>query len=128
MIKAYLTWIATPYEGEDMEIRYRIYEDEELIINKSNFVDYCKPVLCGLVSIEKLLNVLKNYKDQNVIIIINDGALYEILNETSMTKKREVQNKGAEIRGEIDLFSNLEIQNVSGNHIEMTKWNEILAP
>ena len=40
MIKAYLTWISTPYEGEDIEIRYSIFQDGELIFKESIFEDY----------------------------------------------------------------------------------------
>lgn len=128
MIKAYLTWISTFYEGEDIEIRYKVYKDEELIIEESNFEDYCKPALCGLVSMQKILKDLENYIDQEIVIVINDGALYEILNGTSETKKREVQDKGAQIRKIIEEFPNLEIENVNDDHVEMLKWNEILKP
>lgn len=128
MIKAYLTWIATPYEGEDMEIRYKVYKNEELIIKHSSFEDYTKPALSGLVSIEKLLKALEEYKDEELVIVINDGAIYEILMDTSMTRKREVINRGAETREKMENFSNLTIENVSGDHQEMLKWNAILTP
>ncbi len=128
MIKAYLTWISTPYEGEDIEIRYRLYKDEELILKESIFEDYCKPALCGLVSMKRLLKVLEDYIKEEIIIVINDGALYEMLNGTSRTKKEEVQYMGAKIRKAADKFFNLEIENVSGNHVEMLEWDEILRP
>lgn len=128
MIKAYLTWISTPYEGEDIEIRYRIFKDEELILKKSTLEDYCKPALCGLLSVGKLLKVLEDYIKEEIVIIINDGALYEMLKGTSRTKKQEVQQMGSKIRKAVDKFYNLEIENVSGNNIEMLKWDEILKP
>lgn len=128
MIKAYLVWISTPYEGEDMEVRYKVYKDDEIIIEHSSFEDYCKPSICGLVSIEKLLKALEDYKDEEIEIVINDGAIYEILKDTSMTKKREVINKGVETREKMKKFSKLDIKNVSGDHEEMLKWNEILTP
>lgn len=128
MIKAYLTWISTPYEGEDIEIRYSIFKDGELTHKESYLVDYCKPALCGLLSMEKLLKVLEDYIKDEIIIVINDGALYEMLNGTSRTKKQEVQQMGSKIRKAADKFYNLDIENVSGNHVEMLKWDEILKP
>ena len=35
MIKAYLAWIPSYYEGEDIETRYAIFKDEELLDRKS---------------------------------------------------------------------------------------------
>lgn len=128
MIKAYLTWISTPYEGEDIEIRYRIFKDGELILKRSILEDYCKPALCGLLSMERLLKVLEDYIKEEIVIVINDGALYEMLNGTSKTKKQEVQQMGSKIRKAVDKFFDLDIENVSGNHVEMLKWDEILRP
>lgn len=127
MIKAYLAWISTPYEGEDMEIRYKVYRDEELLLEESRFEDYCKPALCGLVSVEELLKDLEEHRDEEILIVINDGATYEILKNVSMTKKREVIDRGKETREKMEIFSNLDIQNVSGDHEEMLIWNKILT-
>lgn len=128
MIKAYLTWISTPYEGEDIEVRYRIFEDGELIFKESVLEEYSKPALCGLVAIGTLLKSLEKYIKQEIVIVINDGALYEILNDTSRTKKEEVQYLGYKTRKAIDKFFDIHIENVSGNHLEMLKWDEILRP
>jgi len=128
MIKAYLTCVSTPYEGEDIEIRYRIYRDEELIAKESIFEDYCKPALSGLVSMGRLLKILEDYIKEEILVVINDGALYEVLNGSSMTKKEEVQHLGSKIRKAVDKFYDIDIVNVGGNHEEMLKWDEILRP
>ena len=128
MIKAYLTWISTPYEGEDMEIRYRIFKDEELIVKQSIFEEYTKPALCGLVSMSKLLKELEKHIKDEIVVVINDGALFEMLNGTSRTKKEEVQYLGHKVRKAIDKFYNIRIENISGNHLEIQEWSNILKP
>ncbi|NLC03984.1 MAG: hypothetical protein GX787_06885 [Tissierellia bacterium] len=128
MIKAYLTWISTPYEGEDMEIRYRIFKDEELIVKESIFEEYTKPALCGLVSMSKLLKELEKHIKDEIVVVINDGALFEMLNGTSRTKKEEVQYLGHKVRKAIDKFYNIRIENISGNHLEIQEWSNILKP
>lgn len=128
MIKAYLTWISTQYEGEDIEIRYRIYEDEELLCKESIFMGYRKPAVLGQVAIIKLLKELERYMDKEIVIIINDGSLYDVLMGTSATKKKDIKEMAIETRKEINKFENIVIENVSGDHVEMAKWNEILKP
>ena len=126
MIKAYLAWIPSYYEGEDIETRYAIFKDGELIEEKSKWGDYCKPAICGLVAVGKLLEALEDYKEDEILIVINDGGVYELLIGTSMTNKRDALLKADKIRDEIDKFSNLEIKNVSGDHLEIEKWDKIL--
>lgn len=128
MIKAYLTWISTPYEGEDIEVRYRIFEDEELILKESIFIEYTKPALCGLASMSKLLKVLEKHIKKEIVIIINDGALYELLNASSRTKKEEVQYFGHKVRKAVDKFYDIRIENVGGDHLAIKEWNNILKP
>ena len=126
MIKAYLAWIPSYYEGEDVETRYVIYKDGELIEKESKWEDYCKPALCGLLAMGKLLDRLKDWKDEEIQIIINDGSIYELLMGVSMTNKRNVLHMAAEIREEMDKFSDLEIENVSADHLKIEKWDKIL--
>lgn len=128
MIKAYLTWISTPYEGEDIEIRYRIFEDGDLILKESVLEEYSKPALCGLVSMSKLLKVLEKHIKKEIVVIINDGALFEMLNGTSRTKKEEVQYLGHKVRKAVDKFYDIRIENISGNHLEIQEWSNILKP
>lgn len=126
MIKAYLAWIANGYEGEDVEVRYSIYIDEETFKKESIFIDYKKPALAGQFAIMILLDELKDYMDEDITIIINDGALHEIIRGTSTSKNREFQNMGKTTREAIEKFKSIEVENVSGNHIEISKWNNIL--
>lgn len=128
MIKTYLTWISTLYEGEDIEIRYSIFEDEKLIQKESFYEGYTKPALCGLVAMQKLLKDLEKHIEEEIVIVINDGALFEMLNGTSRTKKQEVQVMGSKVRKMVDKFYNIRIENISGNHLEVQEWNNILKP
>ncbi len=128
MIKAYLTWISTPYEGEDMEIRYSIFQDGDLILKQSIFEDYTKPALCGLVAMTRLLKQLEKYIKDEIVVIINDGALFEMLNGTSRTKKEEVQYIGHKVRKAVDKFYDIRIENISGNYLEIQEWSNNLKP
>lgn len=126
MIKAYLVWITSGYEGEDVEVRWSIYKDEELLKKETLFMDYKKPALAGQFAIKILLSELEDYKDEDITIVINDGALNEIIRGTSTSKNREFQNMGEDTREALSKFERLEVENVSGNHIEISKWNDIL--
>lgn len=128
MIKAYLTWISTHYEGEDIEIRYSIFNDEDLVEKKSFFAKYTKPALCGLVATEKLLEDLEDYIEEEITIVIHDGSLFEILNGTSGTNKEEVQVFGRKVRKQLEKFDDIQIENITGNHLEVKEWSDILKP
>lgn len=126
MIKAYLVGISTQYEGEDIEVRYCIFEDEELLCKKSVMLGYEKPAIVGHVSMITILKELEKYKDKEIVIIINGGALYESIMGTSGTKNKDVLEMAKEVRRRIKRFTDIDIRNVSGNHIELAEWDEIL--
>lgn len=128
MIKAYLTWISTLYEGEDIEIRYSIFKDEKLIKKKSFFINYTKPALCGLLAVEKLLKDLEDYIEEEIVLVIHDGSLFAMLQGTSRTKKEEVQILGHKVRKQLNKFHNIELKNITGNHLEIQEWDDILTP
>lgn len=126
MIKAYLVGISTQYEGEDIEVRYRIYEEGELLCKESIMLEYKKPAVVGLVAFTTLLKELEKYNNKEIVVIINDGALFEAIRGTLGTKNKDVQEMAKETRKELRKFANLDVKNVSGNHIELVEWNEIL--
>nr|WP_300005449.1 hypothetical protein [Tissierella sp.] len=127
MIKAYVTCISTMYEGEDIEIRYSIFRDEELLEKKFFFAKYTKPALCNLVAVEKLLEDLEVYREEEIEIVVNDGFLFEILNGTSQTKKQDVQRLGGKLRKVMASFDAIRVENVSGDHLKIKEWDEILT-
>lgn len=128
MIKAYLTWISTAYEGEEIENRYRIFKNEELIDKNSIIMDYEKPAIVGHIATIELLKKLEGYRSHEIVIIINDGALYESVRGTSATKNKDVQMMSKKVRTAMSKFDNVILDNVSGDHIKLSKWNEILKP
>lgn len=127
MIKAYLVGISTLYENEDIGIRYRIYQDEALVSEKSIFRTYEKPLVVSHVALLTLLKELKKYKDNEKIIIINDAALNEQIRGTSKNKKDYVQEMANRVREELNKFKgSVTVKDVSGNPVELGKWNDIL--
>lgn len=128
MIKAYLVGISTQFEGEGIEVRYRIFDGEELISKKSVMLGYKKPLLVGHAAMGTLLRELYKFKEREIKVYINDGALFETINGTSTNKNAALLVKAKETRKELKNYVNLEIINVSGNHQLIEEWNEILKP
>ncbi|HCT64527.1 MAG TPA: hypothetical protein DIC60_04570 [Lachnospiraceae bacterium] len=126
MIKAYLAGIASLYEGADIEIQYCIYDDLELISKKSVKMDYVKPAIVGQVAMITLLNKIKNYKDKEIVVVVNDTVLYESIRGTLKTKNIDIIKMSKETRKKVAGFENLTIENVSANYLELQKWVEAL--
>lgn len=126
MIKAYLAGIASLYEGEDIEIQYCIYDDLELISKKSVKMDYVKPAIVGQVAMITLLNKIKNYKDREIVVVVNDTVLYESIRGTLKTKNIDVIKMSKETRKKVAGFKNFTIENVSADYLELQKWVEVL--
>lgn len=126
MIKAYLEGIASQYEGEDIEVRYSIYEDQELLCKEFVILEYRKPAIVGQVALVKLLKGLEKYMGKEIVIIISDPALYEIIRGTSTTKNRDVLEMAIETRKEYSKFENIIIKDVSEDRIELAKWYKAL--
>ena len=128
MIKAYLASFSSQYEGEDIEVRYRIFEDEELICKETIMMDYKKPAIVAQVALITLLKKLAQYMSKEIVIIINDGALSEIIRETSTTRNEDILKMAKKTRRELAKFNNCLLKDVSGDRVELAKWNEILKP
>lgn len=128
MIKAYVVGISSLYEGEDIEVRYSIYEDQELLCKKSVMMEYMKPAIVGQVALRTVLKELEKYRGKEIVIIVNDPALNEIIRGTSTTKNKDVQQMARETKGELANFENTVLQDVSVDRVELAKWNEVLKP
>lgn len=122
MIKAYLLGISTLYEGESIEIRYSVFDGEDLVIKKNDLLGYQKPAYVGHVAMLRLLKDLEKYMDRQIVVYINDGALFETINGTSGTKKLGIIKKAKETRKELDKFEDLEIINIDGDHEMIKEW------
>ncbi len=129
MINAYMVGITVFHEGENIEIRYAIYEEDALVEKKSVYQSYRKPLLVSQVALVTVLKELEKYKDQAVTLYINDEALQEQIRGTSTTKNREVIKMADISRSKIRKFGEtLVIKNVSQDKVELQKWNEVLSP
>lgn len=126
MIKAYLAGISTQYEGEEIEIRYSIFEDDKLLCNETVMSEYKKPAVVGLVAMITLLRKIKKYRDKELRIIVNDASLIEIIKGASATKNNDIIKMAIKMREELNKFKNYTIENVSGDYLELVKWDEIL--
>lgn len=127
MITAYLVGISTYQENEDIEIRYSIFKDDVLICKDSDWQSYKKPYIVTHVAMMVLLKKLKKYKDQEITIVVNDGALYEQIRGTSSTHKQDVIKAVKKVKEALDRFGGqVTIKNVSTNSEAMKEWNKKL--
>ncbi|MBN2851332.1 MAG: hypothetical protein JXQ23_01195, partial [Clostridia bacterium] len=110
------------YEGEDIEILFCIYDNQELISKEELSLNYVKPMIAGQVALMALLKRLVVYKEQEIVVIVNDNLLYESVRGTLQTKKTDVLRKISETRKKLAEFKNFQIENVSGDFKETEKW------
>ncbi len=127
MITAYLVGIPAYYEGEDIEIRYTIYKDEELICKKSIYQDYIKPVVVGIKAYMALLEEFQKIDGDEFTVIINDPALNELIRGTSTTKNGAVLKASSQMKRKVDKFNKkITVIDVSNRYEDIIKWDEEL--
>lgn len=127
MITAYLTAVPSNYEGEDIEIRYGIYEDEVLLHKDSVLLEYKKPAIVGQVALLTLLKQLAVYPEKEITVFINDPALYEFVRGTSTTKNKDVLKMGRETRKELNKHPKVAVKDIHGDRTLLAIWKEALA-
>lgn len=127
MITAYVVGITVFHEGENIEIRYAIYDEDKLIDKKSVFQSYRKPLLVSQTALITVLKELEKYRGQEITIVINDEALNEQIRGTSTTRNKEVIKISTLSQAKIRKFGDsMTIKNVSKDVAERDKWDEIL--
>lgn len=124
MIKAYLAAIPSLYEGEDIEVRYSVFQEEELFKRESDFLAYVKPALAGLTAVLTLLRKLEKYKEQEITVYINDASLLELLKGTSTVKNGEVVKMAGKVKKQLNKFEQIVFVNVGKNKEQLDAWNE----
>lgn len=128
MITAYLAGIPNYYEGEDIEVRYRLFEDGNELMNKALLKDYKKPAVVSLYALIIFLKDIEQYKNSELTIVINDAALNELIRGTSTTKDKDVIRMANSARDKLKDFRNAVVKNVSNNNsAELAKWSEALT-
>lgn len=128
MIKAYLVGISSQYEGEDIEVRYSLYDNQERLAKESVMMEYKKPAIVGQIALITLLKALETYRAREIVVIVNDAALNEILRGTSTTKNKDVLNMASKTREELAKFENLVLKDVTVDRVGLAEWNEVLKP
>ncbi len=127
MIKAYVVGITNYYEGEDIEIRYSIYDGQKLLCKKSFFKEYKKPLIVNHEALLSLLREIKKYKGREIVILINDASLNEQIKGMSQTKKTEVLRMANRVQAELNKFGDsVVIEDVSNDSTKVKEWNELL--
>lgn len=126
MIKAYLTAFPMLYEGEDIKVRYSIFEDDVLIKKESIYLAYMKPTIVGLNSVLTLLQKLEQYKENEITVVLNDASLYEVIKGASTTKNGDVIKMDNKAKRQQNKFKNLSFINVTKDKEALARWKEIL--
>ena len=126
MINAYLTSFPMLYEGEDIEVRFGIVQDNLPVNLETIDIEYTKPATVGIYSVLTLLRKLMKYKEDEIIIFINDAALSEIINGTNKTKNGDVLKAASKLKKELVKFEHLHFVNVTKDKVALAKWKEIL--
>jgi hypothetical protein len=128
MIKAFLATFPTLYEGEDIELRYCIIQEDLSIKKESIVTDYMKPSVVGMYAVLALLAKLENHKEAAVTIIINDASLHELIRGTNKTQKGDVLKMASKMKKELAKFRNLSFINVTNkDKIMLSQWKENLG-
>lgn len=128
MIIAYVVGISTHYEGEDIEIRYSIYDDQKQQSKRSVFERYQKPLVVSHTALLTLLKELKKYKGKEIVIVINDASLDDQIKGISKTTKTDVIKMADKVKRELNKFGDsLSVKDVSNDHVELSKWNDELS-
>lgn len=126
MIKAYLTAIPTFYEGEDIEVRYSIFQNDVHIKKESIFLEYTKPSIVGLTSVLTLLQKIEEYKEQQILVVLNDASLYEVIKGTSTTKNGDIIKMSNNAKKQLLKFKNLSFVNITKDKDALKEWMKIL--
>ena len=126
MIKAYLGSIPSLFEAEDIGVQYCVYKDETLLFKESVMLEYRKPAIVGHISLLTLLKKIEKYIGEEILIIVNDGALYEFVRGTSTTKNPDVLRMGTELRKSLRKFEDITIRDIHDDVSERLKWKEEL--
>ncbi len=127
MITAYLVGISTYYEGEDIEIRYHVFKENNLLFKDSFFESYKKPSVVEHVALLSLLKKLEEFKENEITIIINNASLYEQIRGTSTLKNKDALKMSREVKEKLKKFGqSVTIKDVSNDKVGLKKWKDIL--
>lgn len=129
MKNIYFKVIPAYQETEEMVFTYAVYDEEEKLVEKKVlYHDYRKPVLASLFAVSSILKELKPYRSEEIVLIVNDGALIDELNGTTQTKNRNVLKIAELTRNNVRKFSDtITFKSVAGNYEEKLDWDRKLS-
>lgn len=127
MITAYVVGIKSYYEGEDIEIRFHGFKDQQLLFKENFFKEYKKPLVVEHEALLDLLNRLEEFKEEEITVFINNTFLYEQIRGTSTIKNKDVLRMAIKVREKLKKFGNsIMVKDVSNDKEGLKKWKEIL--
>ena len=125
MITAYLVGISTHYEGEDIEIRYRIYENDELVAEKTKLEEYVKPAIVNHTALMVLLREFDKRKEEQIIVYMNDPSINDQIRGVTQTKNKDVLKASRITRETLTRSNNsIMIKDVSVDKSAMGRWSK----
>lgn len=127
MITAYVVGITSYYEGEDIEIRFHVFKDKELLFKEAFFKEYKKPLVVDHEALLDLLNRLEEFKGEEITVLINNTFLYEQIRGTSTIKNKDVLRMAIKVKEKLKKFGNsIMVKDVSNDKEGLKEWKEIL--
>lgn len=127
MKQLYVEGIPSYHVEEEMYFKYVLYDGEDLVVTKDVYHEYRKPALVGLYSIILLMKEFPELKNEEVQVIVNEGALLEQIRGTSTTKNKDILKVAELCRKQLDKFGGkITLVSVAGKHEEMVKWESSL--
>lgn len=123
----YLQVTPAYHEQEEMVFTYAVYNGEERVERNVLYFEYRKPVLAALFGVMQVLKELRPYRSEEILVVVNDGALIEQLNGTTSTKNNDVLKVADLARRHVNKFSEtISFISVAGDHQAMLNWESKL--
>lgn len=129
MISIYLESIPGFIEGEDVLVKYAIYNtDDELLQSKKFYIDSVIPLVSDHAAFLAMFKHLKVYNDQDeIIFFINNASLFEQLHGHSTIQRKEAIEYCEKILLAIQKFKPLfSVENVSTDYHAVLEWKKSL--
>lgn len=130
MISVYLESISTFIEGEDLVVKYAIYDENDALIKKDRvFLDSVKPLVADHSALFFVIDKLVPYKKQDeIVVFINNPSLFEQLNGTSTIQKKDSKNMTVNILRKLEkLRISISVEDVSTSKEAIAEWNSKLS-
>jgi hypothetical protein len=129
MKTVYLEVTPAYHEQEELVFNYAVYDDEKRLKRDTLYFEYRKPAIAPLFGVMQVLKELKTYQKDEILFIVNDGALVEQLKGTTTTKNADVLKVAELARKHVLKFSNqVSFKSIAGEYQAMLNWESKLLP